>query len=80
MLHSVNVDHDNDVFVFWLDDKTGITMKMTPEDAIKIGEIGELARLRKRIAELEGQNAEGSLDRESGLADSEGTLDLGGAG
>lgn len=51
MLHSVNVDHDNDVFVFWLDDKTGITMKMTPQEAITIGEIGEMARLRKLAAE-----------------------------
>lgn len=51
MLHSVNVDHDNDVFVFWLDGKTGITMKMTPQEAITIGEIGEMARLRKLAAE-----------------------------
>lgn len=51
MLHSVSVDHDQDVFVFWLDGKTGITMKMTPEEAIKIGEIGEMARLRKLAAE-----------------------------
>lgn len=54
MLHSVNVDHDEDVFVFWLDGKTGITLKMTPEEAIMIGEIGEMARLRKMAAkELE---------------------------
>lgn len=50
MLHSVNVDHDQDVFVFWLDGKTGITMKMSPEEAITIGEIGEMARLRKMVA------------------------------
>jgi hypothetical protein len=54
MLHSVNVDHDNDVFVFWLDSKSGTTMKMTPEEAIMIGEIGEMARLRKlAVKEME---------------------------
>lgn len=50
MLHSVSVDHDDDVFVFWLEEKTGITMKMAPEEAIAIGEIGEMARLRKLAA------------------------------
>lgn len=59
MLHSVNVDHDDDVFVFWLDGKTGITMKMTPEEAITIGEIGEMARLRK-IASKEMEENGGS--------------------
>ena len=60
MLHSVNVDHDQDVFVFWLDGKTGITMKMTPEEAITIGEIGEMARLRKMVAKekLEDERSE----------------------
>jgi hypothetical protein len=59
MLHSVNVDHDEDVFVFWLDDKTGITMKMTPEEAITIGEIGEMARLRKAARkEMENERPE----------------------
>lgn len=53
MLHSVNVDHDNDVFAFFLGEKVGISFKLTPEEAIRIGEIGEMARLRKLVAEYQ---------------------------
>jgi hypothetical protein len=82
MLHSINVDHDNDVFMFFIDGRTGITIKLTPEEAIKIGEIGELASLRKQVAYYEAQeekNAEGSDHGEPGLADSEGVPDLAGS-
>lgn len=72
MLHSVNVDHTNDVFVFWLDGKTGVSLKLTPEEAIQIGEIGEMAKLRKLAAKyVEEEYDSRSIDGIAGLADSE---------
>jgi len=57
MLHSVNVDHEHEVFAFWIEGKTGITIKMTSEEAIRIGEIGEMARIRKMVEEMEDDDS-----------------------
>lgn len=66
MLHSVSVDKDENVFVFFLDEKLGVTLRLTPDEAIKIGEIGNMARLRKQVTE---QSVLDDADFESELKD-----------
>lgn len=60
MLRSSNVDLNNMVLVFFMDEKTGITLRLTPEEAIQIGQVGEMARIRKEYEDESMEEDNGS--------------------
>lgn len=44
---SVDVTHDNKVFIYWIDENTSGTLTISPESAINIGAVGRMAGVRR---------------------------------
>jgi hypothetical protein len=46
---SVHINSNQDVFITWIDKSSSGTLTLTPAEAISIGEVGGMAKLRKAV-------------------------------
>jgi hypothetical protein len=56
-LDRLSIYHDqnkNGVFLHWIDGLTSVTLHLTPEQAIAVGDVGNMAKVYRESMEEEG--------------------------